>query len=198
MQAKVRKFGGQLPSAKDLQQLARDAPGLFDSGYFVLAAVEGAPAVQREQATFTINLAAGGTAGQIVVVPKHPPATRPRARSAIGLHRMADSFAARTHTQVAVGGPAGNLADFTSATPRGCRGWFSRSRPGGRAAAHARAAVGPRPIVAVALNLLVVGATFGVLALLFGGTDPLARRPGYIDAMSIIAIFSPLRSLDRL
>ena len=114
MQAKVHKFAGQLPSAKDLEQLQRDAPGLFDSGYFVLAAVEGAPAVAREQATFTINLLRGGTAGQIVVVPKQSPGDP--ATRALGdrLHSMSDGFAARTHTQVAVGGPAGNLADFTS------------------------------------------------------------------------------------
>ena len=46
------------------------------------------------------------------------------------------------------------------------------------------------PIVAVALNLLTVAATFGVLTLLFAGSDPLLGGPGYIDAMSIIAIFS--------
>jgi hypothetical protein len=116
IEAKVHKFSGTLPSPKDLEQLQRDAPGLFDSGYFVLAAVEGAPAVQREQATFTINLLRGGTAGQIVVVPKQPPSDP--ATRALGdrLHDMADAFAARTHTQVAVGGPEGNLADFTSVT----------------------------------------------------------------------------------
>ena len=144
MQAKVHKFAGQLPSAKDLEQLQRDAPGLFDSGYFVLAAVEGAPAVAREQATFTINLLRGGTAGQIVVVPKQSPGDP--ATRALGdrLHNMADGFAARTHTQVAVGGPAGNLADFTSASSERLPLRHRRAGGGHRAAAHARAALGPR------------------------------------------------------
>ena len=35
-----------------------------------------------------------------------------------------------------------------------------------------------------------MAATFGVLTLLFTGSDPLLGGPGYIDAMSIIAIFS--------
>ena len=101
MQAKVHKFAGSLPSAKDLEQLQRDAPGLFDSGYFVLAAVEGAPAVAREQATFTINLLRGGTAGQIVVVPKQSPATRrtralgDRLHEHVGRLRRTDAHAGR-------------------------------------------------------------------------------------------------------
>ena len=190
MQAKVHKFAGSLPSAKDLEQLQRDAPGLFDSGYFVLAAVEGAPAVAREQATFTINLLRGGTAGQIVVVPKQSPGDP--ATRALGdrLHSMSDGFAARTHTQVAVGGPAGNLADFTSVS--------SEKLPAVVVALALATALLLMlalrsvlvPIVAVALNLLTVAATFGVLTLLFTGSDPLLGGPGYIDAMSIIAIFS--------
>jgi RND superfamily putative drug exporter len=190
MEAKVHKFAGQLPSPKDLEQLQRDAPGLFDSAYFVLAAVEGAPAVSREQATFTINLLRGGTAGQIVVVPTQPPENA--ATRALGdrLHDLADGFAKRTQTQVAVGGPAGNLADFTSVS--------SARLPlvivGLALATGLLLMVALRsvlvPIVAVALNLLTVAATFGVLTLLFTGSDPLLRSPGYIDAMSIIAIFS--------
>ena len=190
MQAKVHKFAGSLPSAKDLEQLQRDAPGLFDSGYFVLAAVEGAPAVAREQATFTINLLRGGTAGQIVVVPKQSPGDP--ATRALGdrLHSMSDGFAARTHTQVAVGGPAGNLADFTSVS--------SKKLPAVVVALALATALLLMlalrsvlvPIVAVALNLLTVAATFGVLTVLFTGSDPLLGGPGYIDAMSIIAIFS--------
>jgi RND superfamily putative drug exporter len=196
MEAKVRKFSGQLPSAKDLQQLERDAPGLFDSGYFVLAAVEGAPSTQREQATFTINLLRGGTAGQIVVVPAKPPSDP--ATRALGdrLHRMADAFAASTNTQVAVGGPAGNLADFTSAT--------SERLPLVVLALSVAVALLLMlalrsiviPIVAVVTNLLVVAATFGVLALLFGGSGPVLGGPGYIDAMSINGIFAAVFGLS--
>ena len=41
LQAGVAKFRGALPSTKDLEQLQRESPGLFDSGYFVLAAIAG-------------------------------------------------------------------------------------------------------------------------------------------------------------
>ena len=103
---------------------------------------------------------------------------------------MSAGFAARTHTQVAVGGPAGNLADFTSVT--------SETLPLVVAVLAVATALlfmlalrsVLLPIVAVALNLFTVAATFGVLTLLFTGSDPLLGGPGYIDAMSIIAIFS--------
>ena len=177
-------------SAKDLAQLERDAPGLFTSGYFVLAAIDGAQPTQREQATFMINLTRGGAAGQILVVPKHgttDPATRALADR---LHEMAGRFAAATHLQVAVGGPAGNLADFTSIS--------SERLPlvviGLAIASALMLMVALRsvlaPIVVSVTGLVTVAATFGVLALLYTGDDPLLGGPGYIDAMSIIAIFA--------
>ena len=122
------------------------------------------------------------------------PSSRPGdpATRALGdrLHSMSDGFAARTHTQVAVGGPAGNLADFTSVS--------SEKLPLVVVALALATALLLMlalrsvlvPIVAVALNLFTVAATFGVLTLLFTGSDPLLGGPGYIDAMSIIAIFS--------
>jgi len=196
MQAKVRKFSGSLPSAKDLEQLERDAPGLFDSGYFVLAAVEGAPAVPREQATFTINLLRGGTAGQIVVVPKQPPSDSATRDLGDRLHDMADGFAARTHTQVAVGGPAGNLADFTSVSSQRLPLVVIALALATALLLMAALRSVLVPIVAVALNLVTVAATFGVLTMLFAGDDPLLGGPGYTDAMSIIAIFAAVFGLS--
>ena len=40
MQAAVVKARGQIPSTKQLEQLEQQSPGIFNSGYFVLAAVE--------------------------------------------------------------------------------------------------------------------------------------------------------------
>ena len=70
LEAGVAKFRGALPSTKDLEQLQRESPGLFDSGYFVLAAIQGAPPADRDLASFAVNLDRGGNAGQIVVVPR--------------------------------------------------------------------------------------------------------------------------------
>ncbi|HYF27898.1 MAG TPA: MMPL family transporter, partial [Baekduia sp.] len=116
LQAGVSKFRGQLPSPKDLEELQAASPGLFDSGYFVLAAIEGAPAAQREQATFAVNLDSGGNAGQIVVTPKQAISAEATQDLAADLQTWAGEFAAQTRTDTAVGGPAGVLADFEDFT----------------------------------------------------------------------------------
>ena len=189
-ESKVAKFRGALPSTKDLERLQAQSPGLFSSGYFVLSAIEGATAPQRNQASFLVNLDAGGTAGQITVVPKHAIDSTQTQQLGEDLQADATAFARATHTQVAVGGPAGSLGDFHSET-------LSRVWPVVIITALVvallmmvllKAVV--LPVVAVAFDLLTAAATFGVITLLFSGDDPLLGGPGYVDPMSIIAIFS--------
>ena len=67
MESGVAKFRTNLPGTEDLERLQAQAPGLFDSGYFILAAIEGAQPADRNLASFAVNLERGGTAGQIVV-----------------------------------------------------------------------------------------------------------------------------------
>jgi putative drug exporter of the RND superfamily len=190
MQAGVIKSRGTIPSTADLRKLERQSPGMFNSGYFVLAAVEGARGSDRNAATFTINLLRGGTAGQVVVVSKYK-AGDPRT-NALGTY-LTDSgrkFAATTHTQVAIGGPAGNLGDLTNVTE-------SRIWPTVIVLALALAlvlALALRavllPVVATAFSLLVTASAFGLLQLLYGGIDPPLKGPGYLDPMSILGIFT--------
>ncbi len=188
LEAGVAKFRGSLPSTKDIEQLQRQSPGLFDSGYFVLAAIQGAPAADRAQASFAVNLDHGGNAGQIVVVSRA--AARDSHALGASLRASAAAFARRTHTQAAVGGPAGDLGDFAAET--------KARLPlviGALAVAFAlllmlalRAVA--LPLVAVAFDLLTTAATFGAMTLLFGGDDPLLGGPGYLDPMSVIGIFA--------
>ena len=190
MERGIAKFRRNLPTVKDLEQLQEQAPGLFDSGYFVLAAIEGATPGARNQATFAVNLDRGGTAGQITIIPKQSATTRATQDLGANLVREAESFARRTHTEVAVGGPAGQLADFRGESA-------ARILPviAGTALLVAlllmvllRSIV--VPAVAVAFDLLTTGAAFGGLWLLFSGSDPVLGGPGYIDPVSIICIFA--------
>ena len=190
MERGIAKFRRDLPSTKDLEQLQESAPGLFDSGYFVLAAIAGARPGDRNQAGFAVNLDRGGTAGQITVIPKRAATTQSTQDLGESLVRAADAFARRTHTEVAVGGPAGELADFQSESA-------ARILPvivGVAAVVTLLLMVLLRsvvlPAVAVALDLLTTGATFGLLWLLFSGDDPVLGGPGYIDPVSIICIFA--------
>jgi X-X-X-Leu-X-X-Gly heptad repeat protein len=190
MQAAVIKSRKNLPSTAALHKLFEQSPGMFNSGYFVLAAVEGAPGTQRIDATFAINLLHGGTAAQIMVVPRHP-SNDPRT-VALGttLDQMARQFAAASHTQIAVGGPEGNLGDLTSVTKSHI--WLDVAAIA--AAIALVLAIALRavllPLVATAFSLLVTASTFGVLSLLFGGTDPLLGGPGTMDPMTIIGVFT--------
>ncbi|HZO79226.1 MAG TPA: MMPL family transporter [Solirubrobacteraceae bacterium] len=190
MQAAVIKARGQIPSTAQLKQLERQSPGLFNSGYFVLAAIEGATAPNRNAATFTINLLRGGTAGQIMVVSKYKASDARTKALGTRLANLGQSFGKRNDTQVAVGGPAGNLSDLTHVTQS--RIWIDVAVLA--AAIVLTLAVALRavllPVVATMFGLLTTAAAFGVLQLLFGGPNPPLDGPGYLDPTTIIAVFT--------
>jgi RND superfamily putative drug exporter len=190
--ADVAKFRKNLPSAKDIEQLQRESPGLFDSGYFVLAAIAGAPAEQRTQASFLVNLPRGGTAGQITVISKFAAEDQRSQDLGADLKDSVDAFAASTKTEAALGGPAGALGDFRSEAES--RIWPVIIGVSLVVAlllmAMLRTVV--LPLVAVAFDLLTAAAAFGILCVLFVGDDPLLGGPGYLDPVSVIAAFVSL------
>ena len=190
MKTGVAKFRRNLPSTEDLERLSAQAPRLFDSGYFVLAAIDGAQPANRNQATFAVNLETGGNAGQITVWPKQGAESEQTQELGEDIVAMSHEFAERTGTQVAVGGPAGELADFESSIND--QVW--RVIIGVALAITLLLMVALRsvllPIVVVAFNLLTVAATFGVLTFLTRGDDPILGEAGYIDPLAIIQTFA--------
>ena len=190
MKSGVAKFRRNLPSTEDLERLSAKAPGLFDSGYFVLAAIDGAQPANRNQATFAVNLETGGNAGQITVWPKKAAESEQTQELGADIVVMSKEFAARTGTEVAVGGPAGELADFQSTITEDI--WPVVI--GVSLAITLLLMVALRsvllPLVVVAFNLLTVAATFGVLTLLTSGDDPILGDAGYIDPLAIIQTFA--------
>ena len=190
MQQSVAKFRGELPSTAQLAQLQQQSPGLFNSGYFLLAAVQGAPPSDRNAATFALNVNGGGSAGQIVVIPRYG-STDPRT-VALGdrLEHTTAVFAAAQHLQAAVGGPMGSLADYER-TAQGRLPWVVIGVALGALLflGFALRAVA-LPLAAVAVNLLTTAATFGALELLFGGGHPILGGAGYIDPVSLSEVFA--------
>jgi len=190
MEAAVVKARSQIPSTKDLVALKKQSPGLFDSGYFVLAAIAGASPSDQAQAGFAVNLKRGGDAGQIVVISKEGASAQSTQALGAELRRMGKQFARSSGTTVAVGGPAGFLSDFRSVTQS--RIWIVV--PVVALAVMLFLMIVLRavllPIVAVAFDLLTVGASFGLLTLLYSGSDRILGGPGYLDPMSIIGIFA--------
>jgi len=190
MQAAVVKARGQIPSTAQLKQLEAQSPGIFSSGYFVLAAVEGSTFSNRNASTFTINLLRGGTAGQILVVSKYP-SNDPRTE-ALGstLDKLSGTFAKADNLQIAVGGPEGNLGDLTNVTKS--RIWLDVAVLA--VAIMLVLALALRavllPVVATLFSLLVAASTFGLLQVLFGGSNPPLGGPGYLDPITIISVFT--------
>jgi putative drug exporter of the RND superfamily len=190
LQAGVTKFTTTLPSPKQIEELNEQAPGLFNSGYFLLAAVEGAQPSSANAATFAVNVARGGSAGQVVVISRYDSSDPRTAALGDRLDLAAKQFAVKNHLATAVGGPAGNLADFTSATnDRLPLVIVALAIAIAITLGIALRAVA-LPIAAVLMLLLTAASTFGAMQLLFGGSHPPLGGPGYLDPMSIIGIFS--------
>jgi putative drug exporter of the RND superfamily len=196
MQAAVIKARGQIPSTAALRRLQRESPGMFNSGYFVLSAIEGATPANRNAASFTINLLRGGIAGQIVVTPKYRSSDPRTVALAATLDRLARSFAKANDLQIAVGGPAGNLGDLTSVTQS--RIWVDVAVLA--VALMLLLAMALRavllPVLATGFSLLVTAAGFGLLQLLFGGSNPPLGGPGYLDPITIISVFTVAFSIS--
>jgi putative drug exporter of the RND superfamily len=187
-----------IPSTKDLEALNKQSPHLFDSGYFVLAALDGSPTASRQAAAFTVNVDRGGAAGRITVVPRWG-ANDPRTRALDKrLQLSSAAFARRTGTQAAVGGNAASLDQYRSVAASTLPAVIA----GLLIFTYLMLLVITRsmvlPLVAVALNLLTLGATFGVLTLLFGGDSPPLGGPGFMDPVTIVEITTGVLGMSIL
>ena len=163
----------------------------FDSGYFLLAALE-----SSGNQALGVNVDRGGQGARIVVVPRFP-ASDPRTQALYErLQAVSDKLGATLRAESAVGGPAATTLDYQSVAAERLPliviiltvitalllGVLLRSIV--------------VPIVGVVLNLLAVGATLGLLVLLFQGDAPLLGGPGYIDAIAVTAIFGVVFALS--
>ncbi|MDP1847906.1 MAG: MMPL family transporter [Solirubrobacteraceae bacterium] len=164
----------------------------FDSGYFLLAALESG----NGDAPFGVNVDKGGQGARIVVVPRHP-ASDPRTQALYErLQALSGRLGKKLGADAAVGGPAAVLSDYDSAAA----GRLPLIVLVLTLVTALLLAVLLRSIVVacigVALNLLAVGATLGLLALLFQGEAPLLGGPGEIDAVAVTAIFGVVFALS--
>lgn len=162
------------------------SPGLFRSGYFYLAGLDGAGRAGRDQAALMVNVDQGGSAARMMVIPDHDPDDREATEHLTErLRDDAGALARQTGTEVVVGGEGPNMVDVDS--------MLRDSAPGARLALClvtllvlipvTRSLL--LPLIAALLNLLTVSATFGLLSLLFN--DSLLGGPGYVDTVVIPA-----------
>jgi RND superfamily putative drug exporter len=170
----------------------KGSASFFDSGYFLLAALESG----NGETPFGVNVDKGGQGARIVVVPRYP-ASDPRTQALyVRLQGLSDRLGEKLGAVSAVGGPAASLSDFDDAAAHRLPLIVLMLT----FATALLVAVMLRSIVVagigVLLNLLAVGATLGLLRLLFQGENPLLGGPGEIDAIAVTAIFGVVFALS--
>jgi putative drug exporter of the RND superfamily len=195
--ATVQVLAGNARLTRQSERLQRGSPGFFDSGYFVLSALDGAPARVRERAATAIDLANGGQAAAILVISRHTF----NSAGSIALDKRLDEEAValerETGLAAGVAGGAAQLNDYSSVT----RGRLPLVIAAITLATFLVLVLVLRSLplaaIAVGLNLITVGVAFGVLTLLFELPDdwPLGGRT-YVDAVGATAIFGVVFGLS--
>jgi RND superfamily putative drug exporter len=195
LQARLRRAGVRVAATTaslelGARQLQRSSPHLFDSGYFVLSALDGAPPADRASAGEAISVGAGGQAARMLVVSDYP--FNSAGSRAVGERLRADAelLAARGGLRTGVTGGAATLNTYGAATEArlplviGAFVLFTLL---------ALIAILRAPLlalIAVALNLASVAAAIGVMALVckIPAGYPLGGHP-YVDTVGAGAIF---------
>ena len=178
------------PLRRGARALRRESPHLFDSGYFVLSALDGAPPVPRALAGEAVALERGGQAARLLVVSTEPFNTAGSRATGRRLLAAAERLGRAGHMQAGLSGGAAVLNDYGAATR-------------GRLPLVIGAivlitflillAILRAPLLvalAVGLNLVTVGAAVGVVSLIseLPAGWPLGGHP-YIDAVGAAGIF---------
>ncbi len=177
--------------------MRRATPGLFDSGYFVLSALDGASPPLRERAAEAIDLENGGQAATLLVFSRYAL----NSPGSIAFNKRLNTDAAALGREAGVtagvgGGPA-TLNDYSR---------VSRERIPLVVAAITLATFLvlvlvlrslPLAAIAVGLNLATVGVAFGILTLLFDVPEswPLGGHT-YVDAVGATMIFGVVFGLS--
>lgn len=169
----------------------------IDSGYFVLAAIDGTQEQTRTNTSFVTNLDSGGGTVRVIVVPQGGPFDDSNAALGTALRQEAERAAdAMGGAQALVGGPAVLLLDFDSATTARFP-WLVLTLV--LVTFLVLLVLFRSPVLAlcaVILNLVTVGASVGVLVLCFSGDNPLLGGPGYLDAIALSGIFAIIFGLS--
>ncbi len=179
-----------------VDKLRHSSPGIFNSGYFVLSSLAGAPKEDRKRVSGIVDLNSG-QAAQMVIIPRYTFNTTGSTALNKRLRKDADGLAAETGATTGVTGAAAELIDYTSV--------ISERLPLMIAvitlATFLILVVILRALllaaIAVALNMVTVAVAFGVLTLLFDVPAgwPLGGHT-YVDAIGAAGIFGIIFGLS--
>ncbi|MFN8216641.1 MAG: MMPL family transporter [Solirubrobacterales bacterium] len=195
-EASVRVLSGKHRIRRQARRVREATPGLFNSGYFVLSAVDGSPPQTRRRAGETIDLNSG-QAASVLVISRYPFNSSGSKELNRTLDAEAAALADTAGLQTGVAGGAAQLNDYGTVT--------EERIPWVIAAITLvtflvlvvvlRAAL--LAAIAVALNLLTVAVAFGVLTILFRIPEdwPLGGH-SYVEAVGATMIFGVVFGLS--
>jgi RND superfamily putative drug exporter len=189
-EASVQVLTGRHRIRRQAGRVAESTPGLFNSGYFVLSALDGTPPKTRQAVSETIDLRNGGQAATMLVVSDYSFNTDGSIKLNEELNREAAELGEEADLVTGVAGGAAQLNDYSRVT-RERIPWVVIAIT---IATFLVLMVVLRAMllaaIAVALNLLTVAIAFGVLTLLFNIPDdwPLGGH-NYVDAVGATMIF---------
>jgi RND superfamily putative drug exporter len=192
---KVTKGAGSM--SRRVDQINTQSPGLFDSGYFVLSAIDGAPPADREQAGEVISLRNGGQGAAITVISKYTFNTEGSTNLDHRLKDDAAGLAEDADVEAGVAGGAAQLTDYDAITKERIP-WVVFAIT--LVTLLVMIIIVRAPLLAtlaVLLNLATVGVAFGVIVLLFNVPH---GYPGgghtYVDAIGAVAMFGVVFGLS--
>jgi putative drug exporter of the RND superfamily len=202
LQAGLRRATVQVSSAdhrlrQGRARLLRSSPGIFDSGYVVLSALDGSPPRRRQEAGSVVDLEHGGQAATMLVFSRYDLNSEGSIELNRRLARYAGEIGDDTDARAAVAGGPATLNTYSR---------VARERIPVVVAAISFATflilvlilrAVPLAALAVGLNLATVGVAFGILTLLtyIPAGWPLGGN-AYIDAIGATLIFGVVFGLS--
>ncbi len=173
-----------------------DPSGQRAAGYLLLAGLQSASPGQRSQLSYVLDLAGASQDARMFIFPTASPITNTSARLHDRIAHQTAAFARGTGIEAAVGGPGSYLVD----SQRVESAFIPRLIAVLSLLTFVLLVIVlralPIPAVAIALNLMIVAATFGLMKALFEGTHPLLGGSGSIDVTTAAAIFTVLFALS--
>jgi RND superfamily putative drug exporter len=195
LQAKLRQTGIRVsavaaPLAIGARQLQRQSPHLFDSGYFVLSALDGAPPADRAAAGEAISVGTGGQAARMLIVSTHPFNTAGSRATGARLLADAERIGREGHLRTGLTGGAATLNTYGAATKERLPFVLGAFVVFTLLALVFILRAPLLALLAVALNLATVAAAIGVMTLVcqIPAGYPLGGHP-YVDTVGAGAIF---------
>ncbi|HET9153288.1 MAG TPA: MMPL family transporter [Solirubrobacterales bacterium] len=189
-EASVQVLGGKHRITRQATRVADSTPDLFNSGYFVLSALDGTPSATREKIGETIDLANGGQAATMLVVSDYSFNTSGSIRLNKKLNDDAAELSEEADLTTGVAGGAAQLNDYSHVTRERIPWIVLAITIATFLVLMIVLRALPLAAIAVGLNLLTVAVAFGVLTALneIPSDWPLGGHK-YVDAVGATLIF---------